>query len=101
MLIHPSKSEGFGFTPLEALSQGCPVIVSDIPVFRNNLEDSVEYFNLNNPSELSTKIEILNNPDARTYCIQKYNHLAPKFNWDDTATGYLELYQKQGNLNAN
>ena len=102
MLIHPSKSEGFGFTPLEALSQGCPVIVSDIPVFRNNLEDSVEYFNLNNPSELSTKIEeILNNPDARTYCIQKYNHLAPKFNWDDTAAGYLELYQKQGNLNAN
>ena len=28
-LIYPSKNEGFGFPPLEAMSYGCPVISSN------------------------------------------------------------------------
>ena len=33
-LLHPARYEGFGFTPLEAMSRGCPVIASDIPAVR-------------------------------------------------------------------
>lgn len=33
-LIQPSLYEGFGIPPLEAMSLGTPVIVSDIPVFK-------------------------------------------------------------------
>src|SRR6185437_4115321 len=33
-LLYPSKMEGFGIPPLEAMACGSPVIVSDIPVFR-------------------------------------------------------------------
>lgn len=33
-LVHPAIVEGFGLTILEALSQGCPVVASDIPVFQ-------------------------------------------------------------------
>ena len=32
-----SREEGFGFTPLEAAAAGVPVVVSDIPVFRETL----------------------------------------------------------------
>ena len=33
-LVHPSLYEGFGFTPLEAMARGCPVLASDIPALR-------------------------------------------------------------------
>ena len=37
-LVQPSKAEGFGLTPLEALAVGCPVIVSDRPIFHEVLQ---------------------------------------------------------------
>jgi glycosyltransferase involved in cell wall biosynthesis len=40
-LLYPSKWEGFGIPPLEALACGAPVIASDIPVHREVLGDAV------------------------------------------------------------
>ena len=39
-LVCASSDEGFGFTPLEALAQGTPVVVADLPVFRETLGDA-------------------------------------------------------------
>jgi glycosyltransferase involved in cell wall biosynthesis len=35
-----SREEGFGFTPLEAISAGVPAVVSDLPIFRETLGDA-------------------------------------------------------------
>ncbi|WP_297890111.1 glycosyltransferase family 1 protein [Sulfurihydrogenibium sp.] len=43
--------EGFGRPPLEALACGSKVIVSDIPIFRENLGDHAYYLPLNNSEE--------------------------------------------------
>lgn len=45
--VFPSFYEGFGIPPLEALSTGCPVIVSDIPVMREIFGNTVHYIDPN------------------------------------------------------
>jgi glycosyltransferase involved in cell wall biosynthesis len=47
-LVYPSRREGFGLPPLEAMAFGRPVIVSDIPVFRELYGDVPFYVELGN-----------------------------------------------------
>jgi glycosyltransferase involved in cell wall biosynthesis len=54
--ILPSRDEGFGFSYLEASSQGCPSILSDIPVFKEIAQDTSLFANPENPNDLSDKI---------------------------------------------
>ncbi len=42
-LLLPSRAEGFGLPALEAAARGIPVIVSDLPVFREILKDYPVY----------------------------------------------------------
>ena len=42
-LLLPSHAEGYGLPPLEAASLGVPVVVSDLPVFRETLGDYAVY----------------------------------------------------------
>jgi glycosyltransferase involved in cell wall biosynthesis len=57
MLIQPSRYEGFGIPPLEALYLGCPALIADIPVFKE-IYDSlpVRFFNINNTEDLMNKL---------------------------------------------
>jgi len=54
--ILPSRDEGFGFSYLEASSQGCPSILSDIPVFKEIAKDTSLFANPENPNDLADKI---------------------------------------------
>jgi glycosyltransferase involved in cell wall biosynthesis len=54
--ILPSRDEGFGFSYLEASSQGCPSVLSDIPVFKEIAKDSSLFANPENPNDIADKI---------------------------------------------
>ena len=45
LFVYPSLYEGFGMPLIEAISRGCRVICSDIPVFREVAGDIPIYFN--------------------------------------------------------
>jgi glycosyltransferase involved in cell wall biosynthesis len=56
-VICPSIAEGFGLPVVEAARMGCPVICSDIAVFREIGADGVLYFPPNEPNSLSSLLE--------------------------------------------
>lgn len=55
--IFPSLYEGFGLPPIEAMSCGCPVLVSDIPVLREVCGDAATYFDPYNPYAIRKAIQ--------------------------------------------
>lgn len=57
LLVQPSLYEGFGIPPLEALSFGTHVLLSDIPVFREIYEGfPVSYFHTGDKEDLAAKL---------------------------------------------
>jgi glycosyltransferase involved in cell wall biosynthesis len=56
-VIQPSRYEGFGLPPMEALYLGTPAIISDIPVFVEIYpETCVTFFHSCSPDDLSQKM---------------------------------------------
>jgi alpha-1,2-rhamnosyltransferase len=55
-LIFPSFIEGFGLPLVEALKYGCPVIASDIEIFREIGREYCIYFSLDNSKHLAETV---------------------------------------------
>jgi len=53
-LIFPSLYEGFGIPILEAMACGCPVLCSELPIFREVAGDAALYFDPQDLSELAS-----------------------------------------------
>lgn len=54
--VCPSRFEGFGLTPIEALASGTPVVASDIPPHREFGRDAATYFPLDDDGALVTAV---------------------------------------------
>ena len=61
VFVFPSKAEGFGLPPIEAMKCGVPVIVSNTEVHNEICQDSAVFFETNSPIDLASKIKILLN----------------------------------------
>jgi glycosyltransferase involved in cell wall biosynthesis len=90
-LVIPSVYEGFGLPIIEAFSLGCPVIASDIPVFREVSEGLATLFEVQQPEHLAIQIEsCLNSRIDKELLISR----AAGFTWSKAAEQYMSVYQK-------
>lgn len=81
-LIFPSKYEGFGLPPLEAMASGCPVVVSNKASIPEICGEAAIYFNPLNPDEIAEKILlVVRNNQLRSHLIQAGLEQSKKFNW--------------------
>jgi glycosyltransferase involved in cell wall biosynthesis len=86
LFVYPSLYEGFGIPPLEAMSLGCPVILSDIPVFREIFGDAAHYVDpLDTGSIRDGILQVLNNEAYRTELIRRGHERVKLYSWERSA----------------
>lgn len=94
MLLFPSFYEGFGIPPIEAMRCKCPVIASDIPVFREIYGDAVLYINPSNVNEIKNSIiKILNDENLRLKLIELGLMQSQKYSWKKSADKLIKSLQ--------
>ena len=95
LFISLSLMEGFGLTPLEAMYFNCPVVCSDIPIFREILADSCEYIDPNDPKNLKEKIEkILKSQKEQNRLIKLGQQKISEYSWERCCYQTSEIYKK-------
>lgn len=79
--VYPSIYEGFGIPPLEAMYFGCPVILSDIAVFREIYMDAVLYCDVKDSNILKEQVLLIVKNKKKNILI-KYRSILLKYRWD-------------------
>ncbi|HLJ28974.1 MAG TPA: glycosyltransferase family 1 protein [Candidatus Angelobacter sp.] len=91
----PSLYEGFGFTVLEAMACGTPVVCSPETSLPEVAGDAALYADSRNPEEFAGALLRVFSDDAlRGELIQKGRRNCRRFNWDKTAVQTLAVYEQ-------
>ena len=84
--LHPSKYEGFGITPLEALACGATICVSNTSCLPEIFADCAHYFDPDN-YEVDLE-ELLKQP------VSKADRLLEKYSWKKSSSQWYELMRE-------
>ncbi|MCX6782656.1 MAG: glycosyltransferase family 1 protein [Candidatus Levybacteria bacterium] len=94
-LVTASKMEGFGIPPLEAMSVGCPVIVSNIPVFHEVYGDAAVFFDHTDSIDIAQKIDTtLSSKILLKTLIEKGYKKSKEYSWEKTVEETAAVYKK-------
>jgi glycosyltransferase involved in cell wall biosynthesis len=95
-LVFPSRYEGFGLPPLEAMACGCPAIVSHAASMPEVCGDAVLYCDPDRPETIAANIRlVMTDPVLRARLIASGNAQAKLFSWKRSATKLLETAERQ------
>jgi glycosyltransferase involved in cell wall biosynthesis len=96
-LVFPSRHEGFGLPPLEALAAGCPVLSSDTSCMPEVLgKEGIVYFNPSRSDAIVRAIEtVLANPEvARNQARHIVPALKERHDWYTAAKRTLRAFEE-------
>jgi glycosyltransferase involved in cell wall biosynthesis len=94
-LIYPSKYEGFGIPPLEAMSFGCPVVCSNTSSLPEVVGEAAELFDPEDEMGLRTAIErVVSSPQRAQALVQSGYERIKRFSWSKCARDTLHVYDK-------
>lgn len=99
LFIQASLHEGFGIAVIEAMAASLPVLISDIPVFREITGGAAHFFPLDNPEAVArTLLAFRDDPVLRNLHVEKaYAHVLQSFSPDVYRDKLEEIYRQAVN----
>jgi len=92
--VLPSLYEGFGLPVLDAMKNGCPVILSNISSLPEAGGNAALYIDPENVNDISEKIDkVLTDKKIRSDMIKKGYEQVKKFSWEKTAKETLRVLE--------
>ena len=92
--VYPSIFEGFGLPPIEAMSCGIPVAVSNQSALPEVVGNAGVYFDPYDERDIAQKIlQLTKDRPLRQDLIEKSNMQIKKFSWNLSAKKVVELYE--------
>lgn len=93
--IYPSLYEGFGLPPLESMTYGCPVMLSNIPALKEISGDAGLYVDPLNVEDMTDKMNMLvSDNELRLNLRIKGLEQVKKYSWGKSAKQVLDLANK-------
>jgi glycosyltransferase involved in cell wall biosynthesis len=94
-LVYPSKYEGFGIPPLEAMSLDCPVICSQTSSIPEVVGQAGEYFDPNDIDSIRVSMErVLQSTERRDELVSLGRVRRELFTWERCAQQTADIYRR-------
>ena len=92
--VFPSRHEGFGLPPLEAMACGTPVVTSNVSSLPEVAGDAAMLVNPGNVFDIARGIrDVLTDEPLRAELIRRGRVQAARFSWERSAREVLAIYQ--------
>lgn len=90
-LVTASREEGFGLPVIEAMAQGVPVAISDIPIFEEIAGSAAMYFDPEDPASVAAAVTELT--DEKVWADRSSAGLeqSQSFGWEESAAALVGL----------
>jgi glycosyltransferase involved in cell wall biosynthesis len=94
LFVFPSSYEGFGIPILEAMAASRPMVLSDLPVFREITQDQGVYFPCHDVELMADAVDrVLSSGGERTRLIEYGNERVKAFSFQSLAKELERLYR--------
>lgn len=95
VLAYPSRYEGFGFPPLEAMAAGVPVVATTAGALPEVLGDAAALVAVGDAGALAATLAgLLDDPAARAELVGRGHRRVERYRWDRSADEMVALYRR-------